>query len=178
LKTIKRSSFFSVIFEILLLILLVWFALQYAEEKGLIGQTSALKSPGELSQDYAAGKIETPEYIALLQQYAGRAGKKINHKRAQKELQAFLKVFKEMMPDRAYEVLLNDTDNFRDTGKLYSYLIGLCREHNIDLSAVYPELGKFFDHVELNRKIEEIKNRQYEAKDSDEKADEQQIDVL
>ncbi|MCL2144829.1 MAG: hypothetical protein FWH43_04990 [Endomicrobia bacterium] len=115
-----------------------------------------LKLIDELSEDYAAGKIEKPEYVALLQKHAEKAGKEINHKRASQELQKFILDFRHELTYQEYKKFLEDTDNLTNDDKIYSNLINFIRNANIYISKNYPELKKTLDHFELTQKIKNL----------------------
>jgi len=88
-----------------------------------------------------------------------KASAKINYQRVERELQQFILKLKEILPYHAYKKLLDETDNFRDKDKMYSYLIELSREHNVDLSINFPELNKLLKQIESEQNPAEIDER-------------------
>jgi hypothetical protein len=118
----------------------------------------------ELIQDYAAGNIDELKYLELLQEHAEKAGKKINYNRAKRELLDYILYLKTALPYSEYQEIVKISSKHPDISEeLYSYLLNLSRERDMDLSR-YPELTKFFTYFELKQKID---NRQEEIRNSD-----------
>ncbi|MDR3257165.1 MAG: hypothetical protein LBT18_05975, partial [Endomicrobium sp.] len=126
----------------------------------------------ELVKNYTLEKIDANKYFILMSKYTDTLGidinnyeniamyidllnesKKIDYNRATKELQIFIMKLRELLPYAAYEMIVKATSNFGDIDKLYTYLLRLSRENNIDLSVNFPELNKFFGYIELSQKI-------------------------
>ena len=137
----------------------------------------------ELSKDYHLGKIEPKKYYSLISKHTDKLGidmykyenidafirtleesKKINLKRATQELQMFVLKLKEILPYSAYKMIVDSTNNFSDLETLYTSLIRISRENNIDLSVTFPELDKFFNYIELKNKINPIEMLNEEQK--------------
>ncbi|MDR0724050.1 MAG: hypothetical protein LBF23_02570, partial [Endomicrobium sp.] len=95
------------------------------------------------------GNIET--YITLL-----GLGRKINYDRATSELKEFIVKLKEILPYGVYKILLDATSDFSQIDKLYTYLVKLARQYNIDLSSKFPNLNKFLNYIELSQKINSL----------------------
>jgi len=126
----------------------------------------------QLSKDYANGKINSEKYFILLSKHIEKLGidiykydntltymnllglqKNLKYTEITKELQNLVLLLKGKLPFNAYKMLLDSTDNFAQTDKLYGYIVKMTREYNLDLSVNFPELNKYFGYVELSQKI-------------------------
>ncbi|MCL2485241.1 MAG: hypothetical protein FWF32_04205, partial [Endomicrobia bacterium] len=125
-----------------------------------------------LFESYAKQEISSRKYYALLSKHMDGLGldinkyentslymglmkkeKELKYDEISKDLQRFVFILKEKLPYAAYKMILESTNNFTQTDKLYGYLISLSREFNIDLTINFPELNKFFAYVETSQKI-------------------------
>ena len=126
----------------------------------------------ELSQKYELGKIESGKYFKMMGKYAESYAidmdkyknlskymdlldrqKELDYERTTQELQAFVMILKERMPYNVYKVLVDGTKGFSQMDKLYGYLIRMSRQYNLDLSANFKELEKFFEYIEISQEI-------------------------
>jgi hypothetical protein len=126
----------------------------------------------ELSAGYVSGSTEANKYFSLMKKHAEKLGVEINtypnlaaymalmdaqkdidYRRTTQELQMFVVKLKEVLPYNAYKMLLDGTKNFSQMDKLYGYIIKLSRQYNLNLSANFPALEKFFAYIELSQKI-------------------------
>ncbi|MDR0618089.1 MAG: hypothetical protein LBG23_04980 [Endomicrobium sp.] len=90
-------------------------------------------------------------YIMLL-----KLGREINYDKTTSELKEFILKLRGLMPYGVYKMLLDATASFNETDKLYTYLVKLARENNLDLSKDFPNLNKFLNYIELSQKINSL----------------------
>ena len=128
-----------------------------------------------LFKEYKAGKINSQKYYTLLSKHIDKLGidltkyentliyvtllnsqKDLNYKQITKELQSLIAVLKQQLPYNAYKSLLENTSNFQEVEKLYSYIIQLDKVYNLDISLKFTELDKYFKYVELSKKINPV----------------------
>lgn len=126
----------------------------------------------ELSEKYSKGKISAQKYYALLSKHIDKLGidlskyentftyvvlldlqKKLDYSKIMSELQSLLLVLKENLPYNAYQMLLDNTDNFVKIDKLYAYIVQISRLYNLDLSVNFPNLDNYFGYIEFSQKI-------------------------
>jgi len=79
--------------------------------------------------------------------------KTLNFERTTKELQSLVMILKQKLPYKTYKMLLDSTDNFSKMDKLYSYVIIIAKQYNLNLSLDFPELNRYFKYIELSQKI-------------------------
>ncbi|MDD5021917.1 MAG: hypothetical protein PHR82_07325, partial [Endomicrobiaceae bacterium] len=126
----------------------------------------------ELSKQYSQEKISSEKYYALLSKHIDRLGidiykyentlnfmslfvlqKNLKYTEITKELQMLVLLLKETLPENAYRLLADSTNNFSEVDKLYGYLIKITRQYKLDLSVNFAELDKYFQYIELSQKI-------------------------
>lgn len=126
----------------------------------------------ELSDKYAEGKIGAEKYFKLMSKHIDKLGidltkydntlnymmllseqKTLNFERTTKELQSLVMILKQKLPYKTYKMLLDSTDNFSKMDKLYSYVIIIAKQYNLNLSLDFPELNRYFKYIELSQKI-------------------------
>jgi predicted TIM-barrel fold metal-dependent hydrolase len=126
----------------------------------------------DLSKRYVSGDLDAKKYFILLNKYADslgvdlnkyenvnlyikllNLGREIDYERSTKELQLLILKLKELLPYGAYKMILDSTSDFSDIDRLYTYLVRLARQNNINLSINFPELNKFLGYIELSEKI-------------------------
>ena len=126
----------------------------------------------ELSKNFSEGKISPQKYYSLLSKHIDKLGidiskyentftyvmllelqKKLDYSKITTELQTLLLLLKEQFPQAAYQMLLDNTDNFRKIDKLYSYIVQIARLYNLDLAVNFPNLDKYFGYIEFSQKI-------------------------
>ncbi len=129
----------------------------------------------ELSQQYISGNIRPEKYYALLIKHTERLGidlkkyentftymrllalqKELDYKAITNQLQTLVMILKEKLPQNAYKILLDNTNNFEQADKLYAYIIKISREFGLDLTVNFKELNKYFSYIELSQKINPI----------------------
>ncbi|MDR1942276.1 MAG: hypothetical protein LBQ47_08110, partial [Endomicrobium sp.] len=125
-----------------------------------------------LYNDYTANKISSRKYFTLLAKHTDRLGidlykypntlyyleilneeKELNYDAISSQLRALLSTFKELLPQQAYSMLLESTGNLSEIDKLYGYLISIAKKFEMDLEVRFPQLNRYFRHIELGRKI-------------------------
>ena len=128
-----------------------------------------------LFKEYKDGKINSQKYYALLSKHIDKLGidltkyentliyvtllnsqKDLNYKQITKELQSLISILKQQLPYNAYRALLENTSNFQEVEKLYSYIIQLDKVYNLDISLKFTELDKYFKYIELSKKINPV----------------------
>lgn len=128
-----------------------------------------------LFKEYKDGKINSQKYYTLLSKHIDKLGidltkyentliyvtllnsqKDLNYKQITKELQSLIAVLKQQLPYNAYKSLLENTSNFQEVEKLYSYIIQLDKVYNLDISLKFTELDKYFKYIELSKKINPV----------------------
>ena len=128
-----------------------------------------------LFKEYKQGKINSQKYYTLLSKHIDKLGidltkyentliyitllksqKKLNYKQITSELQSLIYSLKQKVPYNVYKKLLENTDNFKELEKLYSYIIQLDKNYNFDVSLNFPKLDKYFKYIELSKKINPV----------------------
>ena len=126
----------------------------------------------ELSQEYISGSMRPEKYYRLLAKHTEKLGidltkyentytyikllalqKQLDYKAITSQLQALVMILKEKLPYNAYKMLLDNTKNFEQTDKLYSYIIKISRDLGLDVTSDFKELNKYFTYIELSQKI-------------------------
>jgi len=126
----------------------------------------------ELSNNYRTGKISSQKYYALLSKHTDKLGidlskyentftyimllelqKKLDYSKITNELQNLVLFLKESLPNGAYKLLADSTENFSKIDKLYGYIVRISRQLNLDLTANFPNLDNYFGYVEFSQKI-------------------------
>ena len=126
----------------------------------------------ELSNNYRTGKISSQKYYALLSKHTDKLGidlskyentftyimllelqKKLDYSKITGELQNLVLFLKESLPNGAYKLLVDNTENFSKIDKLYGYIVRISRQLNLDLTANFPNLDNYFGYVEFSQKI-------------------------
>ncbi|MBR3627587.1 MAG: hypothetical protein IKN42_01930, partial [Elusimicrobia bacterium] len=129
----------------------------------------------KLFNEYKEGKIPSQKYYTLLSKHIDKLGidltkyensliyvtlldlqKDLSYKQATRELQELIFVLKQQLPYNAYKSLLENTKNFKEIEKLYSYIIQLDKIYNLNVSSNFKELDKYFRYVELSKKINPV----------------------
>lgn len=126
----------------------------------------------QLSKDYTEENISAEKYFTLLSKHIDRLGidiykyentlnfmslitlqKGLKYSDISQELQVLILLLKDRLPENAYKMLADSTENFSQVDKLYGYLIKIARQYNLDLSVNFSELDKYFQYIELSQKI-------------------------
>lgn len=126
----------------------------------------------QLSKDYTDENISAEKYFTLLSKHIDRLGidiykyentlnfmslitlqKSLKYSDISQELQVLILLLKDRLPENAYKMLADSTENFSQIDKLYGYLIKIARQYNLDLSVNFTELDKYFQYIELSQKI-------------------------
>ena len=138
----------------------------------------------KLGKEYSEGKISAKKYYGIMTKYGERYGidispeygetggmaykniaryigllkesEKINYGQTSKELEGLILKLKEVLPYQAYKMITEETANFQNVDKLYTFLIKFSKELNIDLAIQYPNLNKLFKQIEQSRQINPI----------------------
>ncbi|MCB4791151.1 MAG: hypothetical protein LHV68_04610 [Elusimicrobia bacterium] len=120
-----------------------------------------------LVQKYKDGTIKPQQYYKKIEDYSQKldidlalfknvssfsrtfnVAKELNFKKIGVELQAFIALLKQKLPYSTYQMLLNNTSNFSKANELYLYLSKIAAQ-NPSLTAEYPNLKRFFEHMAL-----------------------------
>ena len=126
-------------------------------------------------KQYKEGKITSQKYYAELSKHIDKLGidlteyentliyitllelqKDLKYNQIAKELQSFILSLKKQVPYTMYKSLLENTENFKEIEKLYSYIIQLDKSLNLNISSNFKELDKYFRCVELSKKINPV----------------------
>lgn len=129
----------------------------------------------QLSKDYKENKITSKKYYTLLSKHIDKLGidinkyentlayimllelqKNLDYGKITRELQNLIYLLKEQIPYNAYKMLIEQTDNFKRIDSLYAYIIQIVKIYNLDLSANFSNLDKYFRYIELSKKINPI----------------------
>ncbi|MDR1696516.1 MAG: hypothetical protein LBR69_07845 [Endomicrobium sp.] len=102
-----------------------------------------------------AADSEPSKYAALLKQRLKEDGKKVNYKRARRELLEIAYTLKGALPYSAYMAILKNTDNFRDFDKVVSCFFRLSGEGGIIDLNNFPEWKKILKYAGQFIKTEE-----------------------
>jgi hypothetical protein len=141
----------------------------------------------ELSKEYQTGVLDARKYFLLMYKHSDKLGidmdryenirlyaqvlqlgSKIDNSRASKELQMLIIRLKETLPYSAYKVIIDSTNNFNETDRLYTSIVMLSKEGKIDLTVNFPELAKFLHYYELSKRINPLEMIKEEQKFADE----------
>ena len=128
-----------------------------------------------LFEQYKEGKLTSQKYYAELSKHIDKLGidlteyentltyitllelqKDLKYNQIAKELQSFILSLKKQVPYTVYKSLLENTENFKEIEKFYSYIIQLNESLRFNISANFKELDKYFRCMELNKKINPI----------------------
>ena len=126
----------------------------------------------ELSNNYREGKISSQKYYALLYKHIDKLGidiskyenmftymmllelqKKLDYSKITNELQNLVLFLRENLPNSAYQMLVDNTENFSKMDKLYGYVVRISRQLNLDLTVNFPNLDNYFGYIEFSQKI-------------------------
>ncbi|MCR4663267.1 MAG: C13 family peptidase, partial [Endomicrobiaceae bacterium] len=126
----------------------------------------------ELSNNYREGKISSQKYYALLSKHIDKLGidiskyenifayimllelqKKLDYSKITGELQSLVFFLRENLPNAAYQMLVDNTENFSKMDKLYGYIVRISRQLNLDLTINFPNLDNYFGYIEFSQKI-------------------------
>ena len=126
----------------------------------------------ELSKKYLAGEISPQKYYALLAKHIEKLGidlseyentftyvlmlemqKNLDYSKITTELQNLILMLKENLANSAYQMLVDNTENFSKIDKLYGYIVRISRELNLDLTVNFPNLDNYFSYIEFSQKI-------------------------
>ncbi|MCX5782446.1 MAG: hypothetical protein NT145_07065, partial [Elusimicrobia bacterium] len=86
-----------------------------------------------------------------------RATNNFNYDRISRQLQEFVREIKSKMPYGDYQLLLEKTDNFSKSDKLYDCIIQIAKSYNLNLEHKFPDLKKFLTYVEKTKKLNPVK---------------------
>ncbi len=136
-----------------------------------------------LSKKFKEDKLSPQKYYTLLSKHIDKLGidltkyentfayimllnmqSRLNFSKITEQMQSLLFFLKQILPYNTYKQLIDNTDNFSGVDKLYTYIIKLCRQENLDLSGKYSELDKYFRYIELSQKINPLDLISEEAK--------------
>ena len=126
----------------------------------------------ELSKEYKEGTITPQRYYALLSKHIDRLGidlskyentftyimllemqKNLDYSKITNELQNLILLLRKNLAQSAYQMLVDNTDNFSKMDKLYGYVIKISRQLGLDLTVNFPNLDKYFGYIEFSQKI-------------------------
>jgi len=117
-----------------------------------------LKFAGKLDTDsgrfnaLAAGSPNTypaiTGYIGLMED-----GKNLKYQNIARQLQEFMRILKQKLPESAYNLLLEKTDNLTKLDELYIYLSRISSEYKLDLSVNFPQLATFLTYLSNSQGI-------------------------
>jgi len=129
----------------------------------------------ELFVQYKSGKMTSQKYYSILSKHIDRLGidltkyentliyimilelqKGLDYSQVTKDFQELISKIKQQIPYAIYKSLLDNTNNFKEIEKLYSYLIQLSREYDLNIGLNFKELDKYFRYIELSKKINPI----------------------
>ncbi|MBR3627480.1 MAG: hypothetical protein IKN42_01380 [Elusimicrobia bacterium] len=79
--------------------------------------------------------------------------KKLDYSKITKELQDLVLFLRENLPNAAYQMLVDNTENFSKVDKLYGYIVRISRQLNLDLALNFPNLDNYFGYIEFSQKI-------------------------
>ncbi len=128
-----------------------------------------------LFEDYKQGKITSQKYYTLLSKHIDKLGidltkyensliyltllslqKDLDYKKITAELQGLVSILKQQLPYNIYKSLLENTSNFQELEKFYSYVIQLDKSYDLNISLRFPELNKYFGYIELSKKLNPV----------------------
>ncbi|MCL1973084.1 MAG: hypothetical protein FWG57_08915 [Endomicrobia bacterium] len=134
-------------------------------------------------EKYHSGKMKTDKFYAILNKYANKinsnpekynnvlpintsnypniqnfmfvtkANADLNMKKVQLQLQAILSYLKAKLPPQAFQIFLDETDNFANIDRLAAALSNFSTMFDINLNAHYSDLNTFFKLQTLSRNI-------------------------
>ncbi len=126
----------------------------------------------ELSQNYREGTITPQKYYALLSKHIEKLGidlskyentftyimllemqKNLDYSKITTELQNLILLLRENLANSAYQMLVDNTENFSKIDKLYGYIVRISRELGLDLTVNFPNLDNYFGYIEFSQKI-------------------------
>ena len=126
----------------------------------------------ELSRNYREGTITPQKYYALLSKHTDKLEldlskyentftyimlldmqKKLDYAKITNDLQNLVLLLNENLPYNAYQMLVDNTDNFSKIDKLYGYIIKISRQLGLDLTTNFPDLDNYFAYIEFSQKI-------------------------
>ena len=87
-------------------------------------------------------------YIMLLE-----LQKQLDYSKITTELQNLVIFFRNELPQGAYQMLLDNTENLSRIDKLYAYVVQISRLLELPLSVNFPNLDKYFGYIEFSQKI-------------------------
>ena len=126
----------------------------------------------ELSKNYREGTITPQKYYALLSKHIDKLGidlskyentftymnllemqKNLDYSKISTELQNLILLLRENLANSAYQMLVDNTENFSKIDKLYGYIVRISRELGLDLTVNFPNLDNYFGYIEFSQKI-------------------------
>ncbi|MBQ1610143.1 MAG: hypothetical protein II090_04365, partial [Elusimicrobia bacterium] len=126
----------------------------------------------ELSKNYREGTITPQKYYALLSKHIDKLGidlskyentftyltllemqKTLDYSKITNELQNLILLLRENLANSAYQMLVDNTENFSKIDKLYGYIVRISRELGLDLTVNFPNLDNYFGYIEFSQKI-------------------------
>ena len=130
----------------------------------------------ELSKNYREGTISPQKYYALLLKHTDKLGidlskyentftymtllemqKNLDYSKITTELQNLILLLRENLANSAYQMLVDNTENFSKIDKLYGYIVRISRELGLDLTVNFPNLDNYFSYIEFSQKINPLK---------------------
>ncbi|MGA2089938.1 MAG: hypothetical protein ABSH12_00560 [Endomicrobiales bacterium] len=81
---------------------------------------------------------------------------RLNSSLLTRDLHNFIEELKSVLPYRTYNNLITQTDNFKNSSKLYELLSTIAIDRKIDVSKSHPELKKFFTYLEMRKGINPV----------------------
>ncbi|GEM_PF-5248910 len=126
----------------------------------------------ELSKKYREGTISPQKYYVLLLKHTDKLGidlskyentftymtllemqKTLDYSKITNELQNLILLLRENLANSAYQMLVDNTENFSKIDKLYGYIVRISRELGLDLTVNFPNLDNYFGYIEFSQKI-------------------------
>ncbi|MBQ4178956.1 MAG: hypothetical protein II598_04345, partial [Elusimicrobia bacterium] len=126
----------------------------------------------DLSRKYREGTITPQKYYALLIKHTDKLGidlskyentftymtllemqKTLDYSKITNELQNLILLLRENLANSAYQMLVDNTENFSKIDKLYGYIVRISRELGLDLTVNFPNLDNYFGYIEFSQKI-------------------------
>ena len=79
--------------------------------------------------------------------------KTLDYSKITNELQNLILLLRENLANSAYQMLVDNTENFSKIDKLYGYIVRISRELGLDLTVNFPNLDNYFSYIEFSQKI-------------------------
>ncbi|MEI8217860.1 MAG: hypothetical protein WCG51_02265, partial [Elusimicrobiota bacterium] len=123
-------------------------------------------------REYKSGTIDSRKFYRFVQKQGEKSGidvasyqnitaflamgeqvRSLNYSQISVELQKFVGLLKKTLPYNAYKTLEESTDNFSKVDELYASLARISGKYNLNLTANYPQLARFFEYLEKNQRV-------------------------